>query len=78
MDYAKERGNKKGSCFSCSKKNYYTTNLLHTRVGITGTCQVGRHADFWSKVCNAFDFDMIPNLISILLQRGQHKYKKII
>lgn len=52
-------------------KHYSTTNILLTRVGIAGGCQVLGHATFWSMVCDGFDFKIDFNLFSILPQRDE-------
>ena len=56
-------------------KHYSGTDFLLTRVGIAGACQVLDFATFWTKVYQAYETDIDPNLLSILSMRDEKKLK---
>ena len=57
-------------------KHYSATELLRTRVGIAGGCQIIGHTSFWTMVCDVFDFQIDDGLKSFLDQRDRQKAKK--
>mgnify|MGYP005633523529 CR=1 FL=1 len=63
------------SSYAPKNKHYSGTDSLLTRVGIAGACQVLGFAAFWTKVYEAYETDIDPNLLSILTTRDEKKMK---
>jgi len=63
------------SSYAPKNKHYSGTDSLLTRVGIAGACQVIGFAAFWTKVYQAYETDIDPNLLSILSSRDEKKVK---
>ena len=63
------------SSYAPKNKHYSGTDSLLTRVGIAGACQVLGFAALWTKVYEAYETNIDPNLLSILTMRDEKKVK---
>ena len=59
--------------YAPKNKHYSGNNYLLTRVGIAGACQVIGFTAFWTKVYQAYETKIDPNLLSILSSRDEKK-----